>query len=184
MLGVPCNVKAAESSNRTPCEIAGAEYAKGIAGAVIAFVGNDKTPTLLSAPEDCWSIVNAKKIASDNPSAEVFSDRIEKEAWRALVLAMGGINSQQQPCIMRTIRKPVHLDAYPVKVPSPEPFGHLMKSLREYGMRPYLRGTYLEACKKGWAPAPTNDLQKAIWEKAHEVPTKPIKVEFDPKKGE
>ena len=27
--------------------------------------------------------------------------------------------------------------------------------------------TYRQACIEGWAPAPTNDVQKAIWEKVH-----------------
>ena len=32
---------------------------------------------------------------------------------------------------------------------------------------PTLRhGTYRSACEHGWAPAPTNDVQKAIWEEA------------------
>ena len=31
-------------------------------------------------------------------------------------------------------------------------------------MIPYIESTYRKACREGWAPAPTNDVQKAIWE--------------------
>jgi hypothetical protein len=43
--------------------------------------------------------------------------------------------------------------------------------------------TYRKACKEGWAPTPTNDVQKAIWDRIHATPKNPMKIEFDPKKG-
>ena len=43
--------------------------------------------------------------------------------------------------------------------------------------------TYKEACEEGWAPAPTNEIQKAIWDKVRATPKNPMKIEFDPKKG-
>ena len=42
--------------------------------------------------------------------------------------------------------------------------------------------TYWQACKEGWAPAPTNDVQKAIWDKVHSLPTAPLKIAPEPKK--
>ena len=41
--------------------------------------------------------------------------------------------------------------------------------------------TYKRACREGWAPTPTNDVQRAIWEKVHAIPDKPLTIEFDPK---
>ena len=41
---------------------------------------------------------------------------------------------------------------------------------------------YSRACREGWAPPPTNDVQRTIWKQVHAVPDKPIKIEFDPKK--
>ena len=35
--------------------------------------------------------------------------------------------------------------------------------------------------QQGWAPAPTNEVQQAIWDKVHQIPDKPITIEFDPK---
>jgi hypothetical protein len=42
---------------------------------------------------------------------------------------------------------------------------------------------YKLACEEGWAPAPTNEYQKAIWDETHAIPANPMKIEFDPKKG-
>ena len=41
---------------------------------------------------------------------------------------------------------------------------------------------YSRACREGWAPFPTNAVQKAFWEKVHAIPDRPITIEFDPKK--
>ena len=43
---------------------------------------------------------------------------------------------------------------------------------------------YKTACREGWAPAPTNDVQKAIWDKVHAMPTEPIKIKPEEKKTE
>ena len=43
--------------------------------------------------------------------------------------------------------------------------------------------TYKKACQQGWAPAPTNNIQQAIWNRVHAAPKNPMKIEFDPKKG-
>jgi hypothetical protein len=55
--------------------------------------------------------------------------------------------------------------------------------LANLGVKPAHIRTYKQACKEGWAPAPTNEYQKAIWDKVHEPPATPMKIEFDPKKG-
>lgn len=48
------------------------------------------------------------------------------------------------------------------------------------GFEPAVVATYLTACREGWAPAPTNDFQRAIWERAlsekERGPTNPIRI--------
>ena len=51
------------------------------------------------------------------------------------------------------------------------------------GVKPSILVPYRRACEEGWAPAPTNEYQKAIWDKVHAAPKNPMKIEFDPKKG-
>ena len=43
---------------------------------------------------------------------------------------------------------------------------------------------YRTAVKEGWAPQPTNDVQKAIWDKVHAMPTEPLKIKSETKKQE
>ena len=57
------------------------------------------------------------------------------------------------------------------------------KYMEKCGVTPLRIATYRQACREGWAPAPTNDVQKAIWDKVHAIPKSPMKIEFDPKKG-
>ena len=72
-----------------------------------------------------------------------------------------------------------HVDArLPVDV-----IARFAPNLKPFGVTPALMVTYRKACTEGWAPAPTNDIQKAIWEKEHAIPKNPMKIEFDPKKG-
>lgn len=52
----------------------------------------------------------------------------------------------------------------------------------KFGIPPAIMKPYKIACQEGWAPQPTNDIQRTIWNQAHQVPDKPITIEFDPKK--
>ena len=62
-------------------------------------------------------------------------------------------------------------------------FDKIDASAKKRGLRPEILANYYEACEQGWAPAPTNDIQKAILDKVHAIPANPIKIKFDPKKG-
>lgn len=55
--------------------------------------------------------------------------------------------------------------------------------LETLGVKPAHERTYRQACKEGWAPAPTNEIQQAIWNQVRQLPTNPIKIEFDESKG-
>lgn len=150
-------------------------------GALIILAEQEKGPTLLVAPEDFWATVNVKNLASDNPSPEVLRSRIVKELWRGFAYALGAANSMQQPCIMRPIRKPSDLDSEKVSILPPEP---LMAVSRTVALLDFAQGgqtTYKTAVREGWAPQPTNDVQKAIWDEIHSVPTKPITIEPEKK---
>ena len=59
-------------------------------------------------------------------------------------------------------------------------FPEYMKSL---GVTPARQVRYRDACQQGWAPQPTNDYQRVIWEEYHSEPTEPIRIKYDPKKG-
>ena len=63
---------------------------------------------------------------------------------------------------------------------SPEPFNAVLTAAKARAITPVPRTTYRRACYEGWAPAPTNEFQKAIWEKVkadrERGPTTPITI--------
>ena len=62
----------------------------------------------------------------------------------------------------------------------------IVNNMNTSGIRPYRIAKYSEAVKEGWAPAPTNDYQKAIWDKVRSEkergPTNPIEIPMPKKK--
>lgn len=152
------------------------------ANAAIFVVESDESPTLLVAPEDGWAVVNAKKVVVGVEKSRLAPLRIQKETLRALGFVCGGMSTQFEGSIAGPVSKPSDLDGLDGAQLPMDVIATFNKNLAPFGVTPYLRTTYREACKEGWAPAPTNDFQKAIWDKLHELPSKPIKIEFDPKK--
>ena len=150
---------------------------------VISLTDTIGDATLMVAPEQCWAVVNTKLLSSDSPTESVLADRAQKEIWRALAIILGASNSSIQPCVMHQVNSLGDLDAIRTKVPCPEPFTMMGMVANHLGIGRVMKASYRRACEEGWAPAPTNDVQKAIWDQVHAVPKNPMKIEFDPKKG-
>ena len=150
------------------------------AGGMISVVDIDGEPSLLVAPDNGWARVNVAALAADGASAEVLEARVKKELWRAFVILFGGGNSLNDFDVMRPIRAPKDLDACKTFVSSPEPFNAMLNGAKAAGITPVRRTSYLNAVRLGWAPAPTNDFQKAIWERVkadkERGPTNPITI--------
>ncbi len=153
------------------------------AALVITISDNATTPSLIVAPEVPWAGINVGALAVDGPSHEKLTARLQKEIWRAFMYACGAANSQMQPCVMRPIFGVRDLDAQAVSVPCPESLPRVMSTAKALGVGETSSCTYKQACVEGWAPAPTNAVQQAIWDRVHAVPANPMKIEFDPKKG-
>ena len=153
--------------------------AGGVLG--VAVVEGDG-PTLLVAPEDGWALVDAAALAKDGADAKTLAARVRKEALRAFAFVSGGAYMARGEPLMRDVKSVKDLDAV-----ASEQFGidmvvHVRESAAFYGLTPWQQATYLKACEQGWAPAPTNEYQKAIWDKVHEMPTEPIKIKPEMKK--
>ena len=151
----------------------------------VAIVDSTDLPALLVAPEDGWAIVNVARLAEGAGSEDVIANRTTKELLRAFALSCGcSFMSRTQIVLRDDVRSPKDLDSQSIE-PSygVEAQMTLARLLPTYGLMPWKQTTYKKACQEGWAPAPTNDIQKAIWDKVHAVPAKPMKIEFDPKKG-
>jgi hypothetical protein len=153
------------------------------AGIVVELVDSDNEPTILSAPEGAWAKLNIANLKKDNPDAVKLKNRTSKQLWRTIASAMGIGVSSYQPCLMRNIATLKDLDRCKLERPGPATLNTISESANFFGITPLKVGSYLKACQEGWAPAPTNDIQKAIWDKVHATPKNPMKIEFDPKKG-
>jgi hypothetical protein len=155
-------------------------------GAVIVLVDNTTLPTLLIAPEEGYAIVNIKPLLSDSPEKNKFEKRVRKELWRGITMALGATNSHMVPCLLVQVRKPADLDTVSSSIPGPEPFQKVSSNLSNFGLTLPKRALYLTACQEGWAPAPTNEVQKAIWERAkadkERGPSNPIEIPMPKKK--
>ena len=148
-------------------------------------IDDPNEPVLLIAPEDRWGRVNVAKLVDGLPGERAkekfFAPRARKMIIKGLSLLMGGGSSQFPGNVMNTatVRD---LDVCQESVPV-DMVDNYITYLKAVGVKPAVRTTYRKACREGWAPAPTNEVQKAIWDQIRQIPTKPIKIEFDPAKG-
>lgn len=133
-------------------------------------------------PESRRAEVNVTPLAKDVASKQVIEDRVLKEVSRAIALLVGG-GSQYPNTLAGADGGAKRLDGFPGFEMPPDVFLRIGTNLRMADVRPVRRVTYREACQEGWAAQPTNDYQKAVWDEVHKMPTTPMKIEFDPKKG-
>ena len=155
-----------------------------VRGNASLFVVDEVTyPTLLAAPESRWVMVNVAPLKTGAGKKEpFFMARVQKELTRGLSLLVGAQNSQYPNTLMSCVTKPEQLDRFvtfslPVDIPRRFP-----SYLVGYGIKPGVEANYVKACREGWAPNPTDDVQRVIWEKIHAAPEKPIKITYDKEK--
>lgn len=150
------------------------------AGTWVELVCNDTDPSVLSAVDDGWARTNLRMLTTDGPDAEKLQTRLDKWMWRAVGASMGIGVSIMQPSIMGSFSRISELDAIPTTHPEPPMLNCFSEHSVHFGIEKVKMTTYRKACEEGWAPAPTNEIQKAIWDKVHAIPDKPMKVKFDP----
>lgn len=144
-------------------------------------------PATLIAPEERWAVVNVAKYDAGLKSIEerkdIYNQRCAKAGLKAFMLLCGGGGSRF-PGHVAVATKIPDLDLAHDQVPYDIQQG-IKSYLKECGVTPRLISTYQRACMEGWAPAPTNDIQKAFYEQAkadkEKGPTNPIKI-VPPKK--
>lgn len=157
--------------------------AKAEATFAVIVVENDG-PVLLSAIEDGWCVVNVNgcvgNLKTEEARKKFLASRCRKEILRGLVSIAGGLRSSFPGNIM-VAAKADDLDLCNEMIPY-DRVAECIKFMKAAGMRPKKVTTYKKACEEGWAPAPTNDVQKAVWDKVHELPAEPIKIKPEAKK--
>lgn len=145
----------------------------------IELVESDDIPGLMAVyPEAYLARVNVRVLAADGAKDEVVAERLRKQIIRAALFALGAGYSPS-PCLAWPVSSVKELDGLNVPLLSPETLTHL-SAMSRLGIREVFFATYRQACREGWAPAPTNDVQKAIWEESQAEkergPTNPITI--------
>ena len=128
-----------------------------------------------------WSAKTVDNLKTEAAKAKFYEARCRKEIMRGFVCAAGGVGSSFPGNIMN-VAKVEDLDLCEEFVPF-DKVGVVKQHLKDCGVIPRRFATYRTACREGWAPAPTNEVQRAIWDKVRAMPKKPMKIEFDPKNG-
>ena len=123
----------------------------------------DSCPSLTVCPEERVAVVNADKATqfATGTDADV---RLIKEMWRAVGFISGAGFSPNDTSVMQPVGSPLELDTVEWQVIHPSAYQNMSKFFKKYGVKRGHSVTYKKACLEGWAPAPTNDYQRAIFE--------------------
>ena len=152
----------------------------------LEIVDNTSNPAPMTvSPEIGRGMLNVAALTNDLGSAAAVRKFLPKRAKLGFLrlmcyaLSVGGSQFSGNLLSATSVRDLDSMDIFlPVDV-----FDKIDASAAKRGLKPEIVAEYYEACEQGWAPAPTNDFQKAIWDKVHAIPKNPMKIEFDPKKG-
>jgi hypothetical protein len=149
----------------------------------VVFISDNAQPPSVIVPEEGYAVVNFAKYTTGLklPTDDAkYKRRCARSALKAFVLLCGG-GSSRYPGHVASAQTPQELDFAQDKLPI-----DIQDSVKKYlgaaGVTPMKRTIYQRACQEGWAPQPTNDAQRVIWNQVHQIPDKPITIEFDPKK--
>ena len=134
---------------------------------------NDDLMGLTVMPEERIAIVDAADYENDEL-------RIIKEIWRSIGF-IGGVGFSQFPADpMQPVYSLQQLDNFEGTVLLPLSLNGLSKFCKQFGISRAKRVPYSFAVREGWAPAPTNDLQKAVWTRLtadkERGPSKPLTI--------
>lgn len=130
---------------------------------VIVVCDSASYPSLLLAPENRWALVNVAALGGKRAKSDVVTERLHKEIWRAVGFLMGAANSGNQNCFLRPVFSTADLDAIQTKSFAIDNLARILNQSRTMGMKQPRLTSYRKAVEEGWAPAPTNEFQRAIW---------------------
>ena len=163
MLRFPVALRS-EPAGKNPLSMAASLATEKNVAALILITEAENFPSLLVAPESKWVIINVNALKEPTGDTALLAERMHKEMWRAFAYVMGAANSNYETCLMKPVFSVQDLDALKVASVCPEPLNKILAQSRKLGLAPIRTVTYRKAVEEGWAPAPTNDAQKAICE--------------------
>ncbi len=161
---MPLDVEAVTSSETFSPVSADALRTKLGATEAIFVIDDKSLPMTLIAPEAGWAAVNAAPLKAGAPDDKLLATRLQRQLWRVFAQLNGAANTMFPHCVLKPVHTLADLDALSMNMVCPEPYNKMIEDLRHRGITPRRMATYRQACKEGWAPAPTNDVQRTILE--------------------
>lgn len=151
--------------------------------AALFIVDDPKLPMSLVAVESHWGLVNIGAITKGVPDSGLTKNRLGKLMTRVAAMTLGGgREGQYSQSIFEAISDAQDLDSLSTDRLSQNFVGGIVKNAKSIGLEPRFRTVYRKAVEQGWAPAPTNDIQKAVWDEVHAMPSAPLKIKPETKK--
>ena len=151
------------------------------ANAIVFVVDRPEFPASLLAVDSGWGVVNVAALATDGADASKVNSRTVKSIARITALVTGAASSRMKASVLRPTTTLEELDELDNYVVSPDALMNILYYLPKLGITQSRMTTYKKLCEEGTAFAPTNDFQKAIWEKVkadkERGPTNPITIQ-------
>ena len=168
------------------CPLAAADELAGRpgVGAAVLIADDGRLPIVLASPDRSWAILNVHALRADGPDEGKLAGRIEKALWNAVARSIGAGGSSLVGTALSHYSSVEGLDAIRLAGVGPDAHNAMIDLAEAHGIRPIRFAGYRTACQQGWAPAPTNDAQRAIWDEVHKLPTEPIKIKPETRKVE
>ncbi len=146
-------------------------YARGVmesrkALMVVVLAAEGDRPALSVYPEERIAVVNMDRLAEGGDERKL-EDRTIKEIWRAMGFLFGVGYAPDDFSAMQPVGTLPELDAVRAQLINPRDMRICTRLCDKYGAVRGVRTTYRQAVVDGWAAPPTNDVQRAIWEKYH-----------------
>ena len=134
-------------------------------------------PALTIIPEESRSRVNIAPLM-EGVDIEKAAIRVRREVWRSFGYIFGA--PVDRIGAMVPVRSLKALDAIGTEQISPMAIMVTLEQCKRLGMLPPRKAIYRKACQEGWAPLPTNDVQRAIWAQVkadkERGPTNPVTI--------
>lgn len=130
----------------------------------VALVDDAKLPQMVAMPDNGCAIVNVVPLMADNPKKDVLNDRVWRMAYRAFAISAGAAWGLNGAGILRPADTLADLDANKSRATAPDAHFPIRQNLDKYKVATGGYVAYQDACFDGWAPAPTNEVQRKIYE--------------------
>ena len=151
---------------------------KSSAAMTIYVVDDPQLPKVVVAPDDCWGYCNIASLYTEE--APFFEARTKKMVSRTFAMLCGGMSSAYTISLAGPMPKVSDLDVLPNEHLPVDVTIRMTGYMEKFGVTPALLKPYKVACQEGWAPAPTNEVQQAIWDRIKaeqaQIPTKPMRI--------